>query len=129
MWYKQVRESFEAVKPVSSLTSNRDVLLTGRGKELYVHLVDDPGTYGVHLAPIGLCPISSVLLNTGEAVEYFVDLVPSNHVRRSLYLRLSGLPANDLVNTVMVVKVTFDVEVASFSKAEATAGSVDIRER
>jgi alpha-L-fucosidase len=128
-WYQQVRESFRDVEPVSSMTSNRDELLTSRGNEMYIHLVGDPTTNGVHLPPISESPISAVLLNTGQDVKHSVDLVPSNHVKRNPYLRLNGLPANDLANTVMVVKLTFEVDVASFTSVEPSAGTVDIREK
>ncbi|MGA1199033.1 MAG: hypothetical protein ACO36I_21270, partial [Candidatus Latescibacterota bacterium] len=48
------------------------------------------------------------LLNTGEPVKFKVDLVPSNHVEHKPYLRLQSLPANELANTVMVVKLEFE---------------------
>ena len=107
-WYHAVKESFEGVTPASYLTRNKDVLLTRKENTIYVHLVNDPRTSGVKLDPIGTRPKSATLLNTGEAVDFTVDLVPTNHVEHIPYLRLRNLPANDLVNTVMVVRLEFD---------------------
>jgi alpha-L-fucosidase len=129
VWYQQVSEAFQDVSPASSLTTNRDVLLTRRDKDLYVHLVNDPSTSGVHLPPIDALPTRAVLLNTGESVATHVDLVPSNHVERNPYLRIAGLPSNELSNTVMVLKLSFERDVVSFVPANKTSGSVDIRER
>jgi hypothetical protein len=35
-------------------------------------------------------------------------MAPSDHVEQAAHLRLTGLPANELCNTVMVVKLEFD---------------------
>ncbi len=128
-WYDNTREAFTEVQPASSLTSNRDVLLTRRDGELYVHLVSDPTTTGIHLPPITEMPVEAVLLNTGERVETVVDLVPTNHVKRNPYLRLLNLPTSRLMNEILVVKLTFDADVMSFEEAPEAAGPVDIRER
>lgn len=128
-WYGGVREAFRGTAPASDLTSNRDVLLTRKGKDLFVHLINDPVTTGVHLPPIAELPNQAVLLNTGDRVETVVDLVPTNHIDRIPYLRLRNLPTNDLVNEVLVVKLTFDREVNAFEPAAEAAGSVDIRVR
>ena len=128
-WYQRVSEAFQDVSPATSLTTNRDVLLTRRDNDLYVHLVNDPISTGVHLPPIDVLPTRAVLLNTGESVAYHVDLVPSNHIERNPYLRIAGLPSNQLSNTVMVLKLSFERDVASFVAANKTSGSVDIRER
>jgi len=128
-WYQRVSEAFQDVSPATSLTTNRDVLLTRRDNDLYVHLVNDPISTGVHLPPIDVLPTRAVMLNTGESVAYHVDLVPSNHVDRTPSLRIAELPSNLLSNTVMVLKLSFERDVASFVAANKTSGSVDIRER
>lgn len=107
-WYRTVRRALEEVEPASALTANPDVLLTRRGDTLYVHLVNDPRTCAVQLDPIAVAPKKATLLNTGEPVEFTVDLVPSNHVEHKPYLRLRNLPVNDLANTVLVVELEFD---------------------
>lgn len=107
-WYHAVKESLEGVQPASTLTANRNVLLTRRDNTLYVHLYKDPVSAGLKLKPIQIAPRKATLLNTGQPVDFVVDLVPSEHVEHKSYLRLANLPANELANTVMVVKVEFD---------------------
>ncbi|MDP6777009.1 MAG: alpha-L-fucosidase [Candidatus Latescibacteria bacterium] len=107
-WYHAVKEAVDDVDPASDLTSNRDVLLTRRDNVLYVHLVNDPRTCAVKLDPIAVAPKRATLLNTGDPVEFVVDLVPSNHAEFRPYLRLRNLPVNDWANTVLVVKLEFD---------------------
>ncbi len=107
-WYHSVKESLENVTPASTLTSNRNVLLTRRDNTLYVHLYKDPISEAVKLKPIALLPKRATLLNTGSAVECSVDMVPSEHAEQGRYLRLRKLPVNELCNTVLVVKLEFD---------------------
>jgi alpha-L-fucosidase len=107
-WYTAVRESLEGVEPVSQLTANRNVLLTRRGRTLYVHLHKDPAGDAVKLKPIHVAPESAVLLNDGRSVSWALDLAPSDHVEHKPYLRLCGLPVNEMSNTVLVVKLQFD---------------------
>jgi len=107
-WYQAVRESLEGVEPVSYLTANRNVLLTRRDRTLYVHLNKDPVGEGVKLKPIQSPPVSAVLLNDGRAVDWAVNLAPSDHMEQKSYLRLRNLPVNEMANTVLVVKLQFD---------------------
>jgi alpha-L-fucosidase len=107
-WYGAVAEAVIDVEPASQLTTNRDVLLTRRDNVIYVHLVNDPRTSGVKLDPIAVAPNKATLLNTGESVDFTVDLVPTNHVEHKPYLRLQNLPVNEMINTVLVVKLEFD---------------------
>ena len=106
-WYATVRESFEGVEPTSHLIPNRQVVLTRRGKNLYVHLTDIVGD-AVKLRPIILAPRKATLLNDGRPVEWDVSLLPSEHMGQKPYLRLKNLPVNELPNTVLVVKLEFD---------------------
>ena len=39
-------------------------------------------------------------------------MAPSDHAEQAAYLRLVNLPANELANTVMVVKLEFDRDPA-----------------
>jgi alpha-L-fucosidase len=103
-----VRESLEGATPASQLTANRNVLLTRRGNTLYVHLHKDPLGEAVKLKPLAVAPRRATLLNTGQPVAFSLDMTPSDHVEHKAYLRLRGLPVNELANTVMVVKLEFD---------------------
>jgi alpha-L-fucosidase len=126
-WYQAVRESLEDVRPASPLTSNRNALLTRRGNTLYVHLHKDPVTDAVKLKPLAVAPRRATLLNTGQDVEFAVDLVPSEHVAQLPCLRLRKLPVNELGNTVLVVKLEFDD--LSESAAPEPVDQVDLRIR
>ncbi|MBV9865589.1 MAG: alpha-L-fucosidase [Abitibacteriaceae bacterium] len=128
-WYNGVQESLEDVVPVSHLTSNRDVLLTRRHNTLYVHLYRDPIAESVSLKPLNLVPQRATLLNNGQAVEWAVDLVPSDHIEHQPYLRLCKLPVNELANTVLVVKLEFDDLPAAMMKTETTLNQNDLLTR
>jgi len=127
-WYHAVHEAFDGVEPASKLTSNSDVLLTQRDNVVYVHLVNDPRTSGVRLNPIQVAPRKATLLNTGEPVDFTVDMVPTNHVEHKPYLRLKNLPANRLINEVLVVKMEFD-RVPEVGEAVAQTDHIPIAAR
>ena len=111
-WYDRVREAFDGAVPASNLTENRNVLITRKGDTLYVHLHRDPVSDSVKLKPISRLPRRSTILNTGRPVSCVVDMAPSDHLEQAAYLRLTGLPANDLPNSVIVVKLEFDGDPA-----------------
>jgi len=52
----------------------------------------------------------ATLLNTGRPVSFVVDMAPSDHVEQAAYLRVVDLPANQMSNTVMVIKLEFEGE-------------------
>jgi len=62
----------------------------------------------VKLDLIEVAPKSATLMNTGQPVEFTVNVLPTNHVEHIPYLRLQNFPVNELANTVMVVKLDFD---------------------
>ncbi len=106
-WYARVREALVDVEPCSHLTDNRDVLLTRRGNTLYVHLVGDPVCDAVKLKPLAIEPKSAIMLNTGEPVQWAVDLLPSEHESQRPCLRLKRLPVSEQATTVLVAKLEF----------------------
>lgn len=126
-WYHAVKESLEGVEPASSLTSNKNVLLTRRGDRiLYVHLNKDPLGDGVKLKPISTLPKQAVLLNTGQPVETVVNLAPSDHMEQKAYLRLTKVPVNEMANTVLVIKLEFDRPLIQI--AQPQGGSTGVTE-
>jgi alpha-L-fucosidase len=128
-WYKAVREAFDGTVPASNLTSNRNVLLTRRGNTLYVHLHKDPATDAVKLKPLAVLPRRATLLNTGRPVDCVVDMAPGDHVEQGAYLRLSGLPVNEMANTVPVVKLEFERLPGDAAAAPAAPTGYDTRVR
>jgi alpha-L-fucosidase len=73
-----------------------------------VHLHRDPASDAVKLPPVDRLPRRATLLNTGQPVACVVDMAPSDHGSQAAYLRMTGLPVNELANTVLVVKLEFD---------------------
>ena len=124
-WYRSVGEAFQGVAPASSLTTNRNVLLTRRANTLYVHLHRDPVGDSVKLRPIDVVPQRAVLLNTGKPVRAVVDMAPSDHAERRPYLRIEGLPVNQAANSVLVVRLEFAHLPETFGRAPAV-GSVPL---
>lgn len=122
-WYRRVRESFHDVKSIPRLMRSirnspfkwvkdhdeyADYFLTRRGDVLYVHFPNGLNETGVDLAPLAVKPIRSVLLNTGDVLRSEVDMLPCN---RFFYdkasLHVWGIPADDLVNECVVLKLEF----------------------
>jgi alpha-L-fucosidase len=118
-WYHPVKESFVNVEPLNALTSNKNVMLTGRGTTLYVHLNSEPEGDVVKLRPFTFAPKSAVLLNTGRKVEFELEPAPQDFRSGMGYLRLKNLPANELCNTVMVIKLEFDRPPAEYLQGSA----------
>lgn len=113
-WYKSVNEAF--VAPASEQTDNLDVLLTREGNTVYVHLVNQPSMHRVLLRPMTELPSKATLLNMGQAVSFSDDSLPTLHMDTDgllttgskSFLRLTGLPVNELAGTVMVIKLEFE---------------------
>lgn len=107
-WVKPMREALYDVTPASSMTENRDVLLTRRGNTLYVHLVVDPIGDDVVLKPLVGLPKRATLLNDGRELRVAHDMLPSHHLEQRGYLRVQELPVNEYANSVLVLKLEFD---------------------
>ena len=106
-WYASVREAFEGTQPASELTANGDVLLTRKATTLYVHFFRPPAATGAVLRPLSVLPARATLLNTGQELEVRVDR-GARMWHEPEYLRICGLPVNDMQDTVMVAKLEFD---------------------
>jgi len=106
-WYNSVKESFEKADPVSDIISGRDVLLTRKGNNIYLHFHKGTPGNGFKLKPLNVMPDKATLLNNGSPVDCVVNLCPSDHLEQKEYLRIRNLPANEMSDTVMVVKLEF----------------------
>jgi alpha-L-fucosidase len=107
-WYAAVKESLEGVQPASPLTTNREVMLTRKDRILYVHLNRDLAANSVKLKPLNVAPVKATLLNDGRKIDFAVKFNPSDHNEQRAYLNLINLPANEMCNSVPVVKLEFD---------------------
>jgi alpha-L-fucosidase len=107
VWYSSVKESFENVEAAPQLISSRDVLVTSRDKTIYIHFNRGLPGNGFKVKPINIMPEKAVLLNNNSHVECMVNMSPSDHLEQKSYLRLRGLPANEMANTVLIVRLDF----------------------
>ena len=106
-WYRKVKESFQG-RPAPGMTSNPSVLVTQLGRDVYVHLYKDPEATGVLLADFAAVPRKATLLNTGQELEARLDRRGSALWYQTQFLRLRGLPVNELLDEVLVVKLEFE---------------------
>jgi alpha-L-fucosidase len=113
-WYASVKEAFEDTRPMIRGNGKEEnmpeqpVLLTAKGKSLYVHAYKQPICDRMLLRPITVLPNQATLLNTGASLKTSMELLPSLSEKGTRYLRICGLPANELAGTVMVIKLDFD---------------------
>ncbi len=126
IWKKSVDKSLINVEFNSVLTEATGVLTTNRDKTLYVHLNRLPVGNGIKLKPISVAPQKATLLNTGEMVDFIVNLCPSDHLTRQPYLRLRNLPVDEMCNNVMVVKLEFDRPLKKITKTEKQNVDVEL---
>jgi alpha-L-fucosidase len=106
-WYLSVAESFVNTEPAPQLLANKDVLVTIRDKNVYIHFYKGLTGNGFKLKPLDVLPEKAVLLNNNEKVDFAVDLSPSDHIEQRKYLHLRNMPANEMADSVMVVKLVF----------------------
>jgi alpha-L-fucosidase len=108
VWFQRVQESLLDVEPANDLLTSHDVLLTRRGKTLYVHLHRQPVTDAVYLHPLVDLPRRAVVLNTGREVRADVADLPSLHAQTpNRGLRLRGLPVNRRSVVGWVIRLEF----------------------
>jgi alpha-L-fucosidase len=107
-WYKPVKEALVNVTPANGLVANKTVQLTKRDQTLYIHFSKEIIGNGIKLKPISIMPKSATLLNNGKQVECVVNFAPSDYADQRSYLRLRNLPVNDMLDSVLVVKLEFD---------------------
>jgi alpha-L-fucosidase len=86
---------------------SHEVMVTKKDNNVYIHFNKPVTGIGFKLKPLDKLPAEAVLLNNGKKVECVVNLLPSDHLEQKAYLRLRNLPANELANSVMVVKLKF----------------------
>jgi alpha-L-fucosidase len=106
-WYARAREAFDGAVPAPGLADNNAVRLTRRGETVYVTLVKSPAHGAVVLKPMDTLPRTATLLNTGASVETRLDAITYLYPDLKPYLRLRGLPVNELSSTVPVIKLEF----------------------
>ena len=106
-WFKRVRESWYGAEPASELIAHEECMVTRKANSLYLHFPTPPASTGIVLNPIAAAPRRAVLLNTGQDLRAAVELVPS-WFRAGPFLRVSGIPVNQLSGEVPVIRLDFD---------------------
>jgi len=123
-WYHSVKESYEEVKPAPAVLSNPNVMMTSRDKTIYLHFNKDITGNGFKFKPVNVLPGSAVLLNNGQKLESVVNLSPSDHVEQKPYLRIRNIPAGEMADTVMVIKLEFDAQLSEIASGKPESGVV-----
>lgn len=126
-WMGSVGEAYGDARPASDLTSNHNVMLTRRGNSLYVHLHTVPFTDSVKLKPFTTLPKRAVLLNNGKELPLAANLCPADHVEGTPWLRVRGIPADSLANTVGVIRLDFDTLPAAAAEGGGTSPGILVR--
>jgi alpha-L-fucosidase len=123
-WYHAVRESYEEVKPAPAVLSNPNVMITVRDRTVYLHFNKDITGNGFKFKPVNMLPRTAVLLNNGKKLESVVNLSPSDHVEQKPYLRIRNIPAGEMADTVMVIKLEFDSPLTEIAGGKPETGVV-----
>ncbi len=117
-WYQRVREAFGDSEPCSRLTTNREVMLTRRGRDLYAIVLPPVKGDAVLLPPLSVLPTEVVLLNTGETLEASHDVLPIYWQSESRVLRIKPLPqALPGGAEPLVIRLTFAQPLQEISNA------------
>ena len=120
-WYRKTGEAFGDSEPATALTTNRDVLLTRRGNQLYVHIAAPAKTDGIVLDPISQCPIRATLLNTGGTLSADLERLPMHWQDDRRVLCIRGLPRDRLDGETMVIRLDFETQLRDSPDAAALA--------
>lgn len=104
-WYAKVRESYRDVETVSGLVGDRNCLVTRRGDAVYLHYARGLDATGVDLKPYDVQPRAAVLLNDGRPLPFAVEVLPRNWKDAAASLHLWGIPADDLANESVVIRL------------------------
>jgi alpha-L-fucosidase len=107
-WYKNVRKSFENVETLGEVTGVPGSILTRKENKIYLHLPADFPGEDVIIKPLQQLPKQAVLLNTGQKLRCANNMTPSQHSEQTGYLRICGLPINEMSNTCMVIELEFE---------------------
>ena len=124
-WYKPVEESFKDTEIPDLLKSNGNVMITAKGRVVYLHFNKDINSSGFKLKPVNVMPVKATLMNNGRQVDCALNLSPSDHIEQKSYLRIRNLPSNEYSNSVMIVKLEFDRELSELTSGKSDQGVTD----
>ena len=107
-WYGKVRESYRDVVAKTNLVQNGLCMVTERPDAFYLHYNGELGTCGVTTPPCAETPRKVTLLNTGAELPWEVAYQPKHFwgcEKRFDVLHVMGIPADELANECVVIKV------------------------
>ncbi|MCK9479778.1 MAG: alpha-L-fucosidase [Firmicutes bacterium] len=110
-WYNRVKEAFEGTTPISSLFDRDDCMFTRNGNVLYIHFYKSPQSAGLLLNPLVTEPICVTVLNNGKKLDAKVERIPvfsMPHSEQKECLRVKKIPANELIDEVIILKLEFE---------------------
>lgn len=111
-WYAKVCDSYRDVKTVTDikLAVAPNAIMTRRGDVLFVHFPKGLDATGLDMKPIAILPDKVTLMNTGKTLNARVELMPWNAGKANgNTLHVWGIPADDLANECIVVRLDFPV--------------------
>jgi alpha-L-fucosidase len=108
-WYAKVRESFCNVETDFNAVADDSCFVTRRGQTIYCHYPKGLSRTGVNLRPFNRLPSSCILLNTGKPLACeLVDMPSCYRLDCGKVLHLTGIPADELSNESVVIKIEFN---------------------
>lgn len=106
-WMERVKEAFYDAVPVSDAINNRNLYLTCKGNDVYVHFFKDPAGTSVELAPLETEPEEVVLLNDGRKLRFGRTQGTGHWTSPMEYLRIHDLPVEEMYGEVMILKMHY----------------------
>lgn len=108
-WYAKVREAFRNVEMDFNAVADHSCFVTRRGRTVYCHYPKGLNRTGVNLRPFNKLPYSCMLLNTGKPLACeLVDMPSCYKIDCGNVLHLTGIPADELSNEPVVIKIEFN---------------------
>ena len=111
-WYRNVRESYRDVETATNVVWDSSCYVTARGQTLYLHYPKGLTRGGLDLSPLSVLPVSATLLNTGASLACECVPMPGSFAKlKRPCLHVRGIPADDLSNESVVVRLEFSPDV------------------
>ena len=110
-WYAKVRDSYRSVVSETNLVQDAGFTTTRRGNEVFLHFREAPMSSGLFLHSFDRIPREALVLNTGTPLKTVVEMSPwswSDATKSAPCLHLMGIPADELANEAVVIRLTFD---------------------
>ena len=107
-WYAKVRDSYTGVKTTPGVVDPASgAVVTRRGDTLFVHFPKGLDATGMDLGPLAVRPERATLLNSGAVLKARVELMPWRALKSSPTLHVWGIPADELANECVVIRLDF----------------------